>query len=236
MPEIGSNETHVDAMLLLLDRQITDVEGRMVAKVDDVEITEAPDGTVAATGLLCGPAALLPRLGGRFGGALHRFWLALGRQQADRGRPYWIDLADVRELGSEVRLGVARDGLLVTQPGDGPDGRRRRLNDLLGMRVYDAAGTRLGRVLDVQLDRAGLEQGSRSALVSLVVGRGRPGSRFGYDRRPEMGPALLSQALHRLQGKRGSVKASDIRSIDWELGQLEVRAAPTALLEARRRR
>jgi hypothetical protein len=51
-----------------------------------------------------------------------------------------------------------------------------------------------------------------------------------------MGPALLSQALHRLQGERGSVKASDIRSIDWELGQLEVRAAPTALLEARRRR
>jgi sporulation protein YlmC with PRC-barrel domain len=233
MPELESNETHVDAQLLLLDRQITDVEGRMVAKVDDVELIESPDGTLAVSGLLCGPAALLPRLGGRFGPAVHRFWIALGRQQADREKPHWIDLADVAELGSEVKLRIGRDGLLVTQPLDDDRGTRRRLGDLLGMRVYDGSGNRIGHVLDAQFDRAGIEQGTRSELVSIVVGKGRPGSRFGYDRRPEMGPYLLSRMIHAMQGRRGVVAARNLRSIDWELGQLEVSADPRPLPGAR---
>lgn len=232
MPELKSNETHVDAQLILLDRQITDVEGRMVAKVDDLELMESPDGSLAATGLLCGPAALLPRLGGRFGPVVHRFWVSLGRQHADREKPAWIGLADVADLGSEVKLRVGRDGLLVPQPTDGREGTGRRLGDLLGMRVYDGSGNRIGHVLDAQFDRFGLEQGDRSELVSVVVGKGRPGSRFGYDRRPEMGPFLLSQAIHRFQRRRGAVEARHIRSVDWELRQLEVSVHPQPLADA----
>ena len=81
-------------------------------------------------------------------------------------------------------------------------------------------------------DRAGLEQGTRSELVSIIVGKGRPGSRFGYDRRPEMGPFLLSRVIHRLQGRRGVVEARHLRSIDWELNQLEVSADPQPLADA----
>jgi hypothetical protein len=224
MPELQSPASQVDALLLLLDRQITDVERRMVAKVDDLELTEGADGSLALTGLLCGPAALLPRLGGRFGSTLHRYWIDLGRQHLHRDRPQWIDLADVAELGSEVRLRVGRDGLLRTQPDDGPDGRRRRLGDLIDMRVYDAAGARVGHVLDARFDRSGIESDTRSELVALIVGKGRPGARFGYDRRPDMGPLLLSQLIHALQGKRGLVSADGIRSVDWELGQVQLSA------------
>jgi sporulation protein YlmC with PRC-barrel domain len=232
MPALQSAETQVDALLLLLDRQITDVERRMVAKVDDLELTEAADGSVAISGLLCGPAALLPRLGGRFGASLHRYWVDLGRQHLHRERPQWIDLADVASLGSEIQLRVGRDGLLRTQPDDGPEGRRRRLGDLIGMRAYDETGARVGRVLDAGFDRPGIEQGRRSALVSLLVGKGRPGARFGYDRRPDMGPLLLSHLIHALQGNRGVVAADRIRSIDWELGQVQLSAGPQPVLTA----
>jgi sporulation protein YlmC with PRC-barrel domain len=233
VPGLQSNETQVDGLLLLLDRQITDVERRMVAKVDDVELTEAPDGSLAITGLLCGPQALLPRLGGRFGNALHRYWIDLGRQHLHRDRPQWIDLADVAELGSEVQLRVGRDALLRPQPDDSAEGIRRRLGDLIDMRVFDDTGQRLGSVLDAQFDRAGIEQGTRSDLVSIIVGKGRPGARFGYDRRPDMGPYLLSRAIHALQGRRGVVDASGIRSIDWELGQVQLSAPLRPLSGAR---
>jgi sporulation protein YlmC with PRC-barrel domain len=232
MPESRGDRAHVDAVLLLLDRQITDVEGRMVAKVDDLELTEATDGSITITGLLCGPAALLPRLGGRFGGAVHQFWVELGRQRRDRERPQWIDFADVAELGSEVKLRVGRDRLLVSQPDSGSGGTHRRLGDLLGMRVYDDAGQRVGRVLDARFDLSGLAEDRSAALVSLVVGKGRPGSRFGYDRRPEMGPYLLSRVLHRLQGRRGVVDVGGIRAVDWERGQVRLDASPRPLGDA----
>jgi hypothetical protein len=233
VPGLQPHETQVDGLLLLLDRQITDVERRMVAKVDDVELTEASDGSLTISGLLCGPEALLPRLGGRFGSSLHRYWIDLGRQHHLRDRPQWIDLADVAELGSEIQLKVGRDGLLRKQPDDGPEGVRRRLGDLIDMRVFDDTGRRLGSVLDAQFDRAGIEQGNRAKLVSVIVGKGRPGARFGYDRRPEMGPYLLSRAIHALQGRRGVVDAGGIRSIDWELGQVRLSAALRPLPAAR---
>ncbi len=65
----GAPEPRYDLHLHLLDRQIVDPDGRMVAKVDDLELTEAADepGTYYVTGILVGPLALGPRLGGRLG-------------------------------------------------------------------------------------------------------------------------------------------------------------------------
>ncbi len=53
----------LDAVLHLLDRQVVDVEGLLVCKVDDVELTELDDGVLGVTALLAGPAALTPRYG-----------------------------------------------------------------------------------------------------------------------------------------------------------------------------
>ncbi|MDG6101615.1 hypothetical protein Daura_38870 [Dactylosporangium aurantiacum] len=50
----------------LLDRQIVDLAGEPVGKVDDVELTEV-DGVPHVAALLSGPQALGRRLGGRLG-------------------------------------------------------------------------------------------------------------------------------------------------------------------------
>lgn len=96
---------------LLLDRQIYDVDGEAVGKVDDVEITEPEGGgPPVLTAILCGPLALGPRIGGRVG----RWWTAVGRRLRPGGDPYpnripinQVDRVDRRE----VRLTVSRDVL-----------------------------------------------------------------------------------------------------------------------------
>jgi hypothetical protein len=68
----------------LLDRQILDVAGEPVGRVDDVELTEPEDGRPPVlTALLCGPTALGPRIGGRIG----TWWLAIGRRLRARDDP-----------------------------------------------------------------------------------------------------------------------------------------------------
>ena len=67
-PNAGGRIVH--AQLHLLDRQIVEHRtGRMVAKVDDVELDLEADVPVV-TGLLCGPAAWGPRLPGVLGRAV----------------------------------------------------------------------------------------------------------------------------------------------------------------------
>lgn len=59
----------------LLDRQLLDVDGIAVGKIDDLEFSDpVGDEPPALTNLLCGPAALGPRIGGRLG----VWWTALG--------------------------------------------------------------------------------------------------------------------------------------------------------------
>ena len=60
-----------------------DPDGRMVGKVDDLELELAEDGTPYVTALLTGPRALGPRLGGRLG---RRWWPIAGRLHS-AGRP-----------------------------------------------------------------------------------------------------------------------------------------------------
>ena len=86
-------EEDLDATLHLLDRQIVDSEGAMVGKVDDVELTEDHHGALRVTGLLTGPAALVPRLGGDHDQKTLFWWRQLNPVRAERTVPGCIGRA-----------------------------------------------------------------------------------------------------------------------------------------------
>jgi len=216
----------LDAALHLLDRQVVDSEEMMVCNVDDLELIEDGDGTLAVTGLLVGPAALVPRFSGRTGRWLRETWVNLGVQYADRDVPLHLGLDLVSAVGSEVRLRVPRQGLLDKQPTAGPGVRQRRMSDLVGMSVHQG-GSRIGRVLDVRLVPRRTE--SRMALKSLIVGRGRPGSLLGYDRGDFNGPLLVDKAVSWLHRHTGQVPMDAVRAVDWDARQLEVTQPPGPL-------
>jgi sporulation protein YlmC with PRC-barrel domain len=217
----------LDAVLHLLDRQVVDVEDRLVCKVDDVELTVFDDAVLAVTGLLAGPAALVPRLGdGASGRRLRDFWHRLGVGAADHEDPYRIDLDLVERLGSGVELNVRREGVLVRRGQNG-----RRLNELLQMTVQGSDGVRRDRVLDVRLERETAAPGERLRVVGLVVGHGRPGSYFGYDRRPDMGPWLVNRVVRRLH-RHSAYAAIDDVDLDWDAGVIRVEPGRLRELEA----
>ena len=200
-PIQGWPNADYDAVLNLLDRQIVDVDGMAVGKVDDLELVEDSSGALVPTGLLVGLAALLPRFGDRFGDWLYLRWLQLAPADGERTRPGAIDLDLVEDVTSEVHLSVERDGLLRRRTDPQPDrSARHTLGQLLAMEVdlvaADPIARRTERVLDARLSAA---PGGRGAqVVSLVVGRGRPGSYLGYDRSSERGPRLVAAVARRL--------------------------------------
>ena len=98
-----------DAALHLLDRQLVDPDGRLVAKVDDLELTERADGRLAVSAVLTGPGALGPRLGGRSGHWVQAVWRRL-RPDVDPA-PGRIPISDVVRIDSAVHLAVRRDTL-----------------------------------------------------------------------------------------------------------------------------
>lgn len=201
----------LDAVLHLLDRQLVDVDGMLAGKVDDVELTEQPDGRLRLTGLLVGPPALLPRLAG----ALFAWWRELDPRRADRATPGWIDAAVIDRVGSDVRLTRPRAGLVVPQPVQ-PGVTRRRLDDLLGMRYLSADGTHDRRRVTGAGLRAGAEPNGRALLVhNLVVGRGRPGSLLGYDRSSVSRPWVVDQILHRVHRHTETIDVGEL-VIDWD--------------------
>lgn len=202
----------LDAALHLMDRQVVDVDGMMVCNVDDLALTENAHGDLAVTGLLVGPAALVPRFSGRLGGWLREKWLELGVQYAARDVPLHLGLDLVEAVGSDVRLRVPRQGLLDRQPPPAPGARHRRMDDLLGMAVR-VDGDRVGRVLDVRLAPRRAE--GRLILKSLIVGRGRPGSLLGYDRGDFNGPALVQAAVRMLHRHTGELPLEDVDHVDW---------------------
>jgi sporulation protein YlmC with PRC-barrel domain len=213
----------LDAVLHLMDRQVVDRNGRMVCKVDDVELTERPDGSWEVTGLLAGPPALVPRYGGRLGGRLEEGWRRLGLQEHDRLVPWRIGLGLVAELGSGVTLIVEREGVLRRQseappaPGD----TRRRLNDLLQLKAVTSSGENLGQVLDVRL-RTVRQEPLELVAVGLMVGRGRPGGYLGYDRGDKQGPWLLNRLVRWLHRHSGYVPMSDVGRADWDEQTVEI--------------
>lgn len=225
----------IDAVLHLMDRQVLDVEGRMVCKVDDLEITlDSLGGPPAVTRILAGPAALLPRMSGRTGHWLRRRWISLGVQQAHRDVPLAVSLDHIRQLGSAVELLVAREGLLDRQPRAAPGFTHRRMGELLGMEVRTEQGDQLGRLLDVRL-RA---NPGRFPLGHLVIGPGHPGSMLGYDRGDFNGPWLVQRAVGLLHRRVGLLDWSAVADIDWHNGGVVVTERPKPLtdLDDERRR
>ena len=208
-------EGPLDGALHLLDRQLLDAAGRLLGKVDDVELAERPDGLVVAS-LLTGPAALLPRIGGgRSETVLHR-WQALRPSEPGRTWPWRIEMSAVEHLDNAVHLRMPRDGAIRR---DRP--AEHRLSELTGMDVRTPEG-RYGRVLDARFspdDRGTL------LLTSLVVGRGRPGSLLGYDRRGDQGPAVVRGLVRRLH-RHSALVAAETARIDWSVGIVSVEVSP----------
>ncbi|WP_051551266.1 hypothetical protein [Nocardioides sp. URHA0020] len=220
-PETGEErlenrlEATIDGALHLLDRQLLDREGRMLGKVDDVELTQRGDDLVI-TGVLTGPAALAQRLGGRLGGAMTRTWGQLRVSEPDRTRPWRIDVEDIDRLDSALHLAVRREGVLRR------DRDALRLGTLTGMDVLGPDGTRIGRVLDARFQA---DHHGRLVLVSLIVGHGRPGSLLGYDRRGDIGPRLVRVVVRRLHRHTVIAGAADAE-ISWEARTVRLRSVP----------
>jgi hypothetical protein len=99
-----------DAALHLLDRQIVDPDGRLVAKVDDLEVVERDDGRLQIATILIGPGALGPRFGGRFGDWVLAVWARL--HPSEHPAPGRIPMADVIRVDSAVHVGRGRDQLI----------------------------------------------------------------------------------------------------------------------------
>jgi hypothetical protein len=103
--------TTVDIHLQLLDRQVLDRNGRLVCKVDDLELWAGPDGVPVVTAILVGPRALGPRVGGRLGR-----WMTVlaSRLAASPGEdPPRIPFGAVSGVRDAVDLDRTRDELGV---------------------------------------------------------------------------------------------------------------------------
>jgi hypothetical protein len=200
----------LDAALHLLDRQIVDVDGALVGKVDDLELTEHADGRLEVTGLLLGAASLVARMAPRHDARALAWWHRLAPERRDRNRPGWISIEDVKQLDSEVTLRVHRDDAVVPQPA-APEGvRHRQLSTLLESTVEGPDGVLRERVRDVRL-----EPGEHPTVHALIVSRGRPGTLLGYDRDRVTRPVLLAAVLRWLNRHTGELAIGDVR-IDWD--------------------
>jgi hypothetical protein len=100
----------LDAVLSLLDRQVSDPDGRLVCKVDDLELFEPADGGAPyVTAILAGPAAV----GARLGGLLGRWFIAVQRRlhpDVDP-RPARIDFGVVQEIKTGITVSLRREQL-----------------------------------------------------------------------------------------------------------------------------
>lgn len=205
----------IDGALNLLDRQVLDCDGKMLGKVDDIELTAQEDG-LAITALLTGSAALFHRLGGHLGDELVTKWEQLRVAEPNRARPWRIDVEDVARLDSAVHLSVSRDGALRR------DKESHRFGRLTGMEVLGPDGHHRGRVLDARFEH-GLHD--RLVIRSLIVGRGRPGSLLGYDRHRNQGPWLIRRAVRRLHRHTGIISI-DAAQILWNRRQVQLTEEP----------
>jgi len=211
-----------DAVLRVLDRQVIGTDDLNVCKVDDIEVTDLPDGSLQVTALLAGTPALLPRLAGRPTRWMLGFWERMGAEQADRHRPYRIPLELVDDIGTDVRLNVPK--LDVLERADlGPG--RHPLRQLLALQVHSHLGDDFGHALDVRVDE-------RHRIIGVIAGAGRPGSLLGYDRHPTQGPAVLRWAVGFLHRHTVYIPWEDVEDLSWETSALVTsNPSPTALRE-----
>jgi hypothetical protein len=103
--------------------------------------------------------------------------------------------------------------------------RRHRLNDLLGMHVRFADGRDGEQVVDVRLRFGDRVRGAMNELLveGFIIGRRRPGTLFGYDRHPSMGPWIVRLTIRALHRSTGYVSWEDVESVDWETRTVRLR-------------
>jgi sporulation protein YlmC with PRC-barrel domain len=94
----------MDAYYELMDRQILDHDGRMIGKVDDVELEQRDDDRLYVTALLSGPGALGPRFGGALGTIVTSTWSRL----SGRTEPARVEWSEVASVQTVIRLAVGR--------------------------------------------------------------------------------------------------------------------------------
>lgn len=102
-----TDHRELDAGLALLDRQILDVEGLPVGKVDDIELSDDEGARPRVTALLLGPVALGKRIGGRLGSVM----MGAGERLAHGHGPIRIPIELVKDIGVSVKLAVRVDEL-----------------------------------------------------------------------------------------------------------------------------
>jgi sporulation protein YlmC with PRC-barrel domain len=210
----------IDGVLNLLDRQLLDSDGKMLGKVDDVELTQQEDG-LAITAVLTGPAALLHRLGGQLGSEMVTKWEQARPSEPNRSRPWRIEVSDIDRLDSAVHLSVPRDGILNR------DTEGHRLGRLAGMKVLGPDGHRIGYVIDARFQPGHHE---RLVLRSLIVGRGGPGSLLGYDRHRGQGPWLVRAIVGFLHRHSRLIDLDDVQIL-WNNQQVQLHRPPSPKLE-----
>jgi sporulation protein YlmC with PRC-barrel domain len=212
MTAVGNRlQAPFDGLLHLVDRQLIDAEGRMLGKVDDVELIHADAGWTI-TALLTGPATLLGRLGGRLGDELTAKYEQMRPSEPHRTRPWRLPLDLVDHVDSAVHLKVKRDGVLER------DREAFRLGSLGGMIVLEPDGNQVGHVLDARFEPT---QDGSLVMRSLLVGRGGPGSLLGYDRRRDQGPWVVA-AVVRLWHRDTRVVDLASAVIQWNTGQVRL--------------
>lgn len=106
-----ANGREFDLHLHLLDRQVQDPDGRLVGKVDDLEMEFDEAGRPYVTAILIGPRALGPRLGGRLG----RWVSAIAGRLAngDQQEIPRIDFGQVTDIGSAITIARSERELAV---------------------------------------------------------------------------------------------------------------------------
>ncbi|GAA2293464.1 hypothetical protein GCM10010149_46620 [Nonomuraea roseoviolacea subsp. roseoviolacea] len=215
----------IHAGLHLLDRQVVRAStGRLVCKVDDLELTGDPPHVTA---ILAGPLALGPRIGGVPG----RLMVAVAEllSPLEDPQPWRIPMHLLTELGSAVEVGGdpeepaletwTRRNIIARIPGSGTEevSRERparherhpaaRLGAYLDKPVLDAEGTRVGNVADVRLRQDGpllMEVQQAFTVAELIVVPHWHSRLFGYERGPGgRAPKLVSALIRgRFAGAR----------------------------------
>jgi hypothetical protein len=100
-----------DAGMRIVDRQLVDPDGLLVAKADDLEVTEREDGRLVLTAILTGPGALGPRLDGRLGRWITAVWRRLHPDPDPQ--PGRIPVTEVVKVDSAVHVAARREDLGV---------------------------------------------------------------------------------------------------------------------------
>ena len=99
--------------LQLLDRQLVDRRGRLVGKVDDLELDGDVGGPLYISAILSGPGVLAQRLGRGYGAWIQRVHrlVAEGTPRGQRDDPAQIPFWRVVEIGSCVELAADEEEL-----------------------------------------------------------------------------------------------------------------------------